>query len=126
MRRMIEQQWQLPMEIPTVEPSTHEAVCFFLRSNAIPGTVWMSEFMTGFLMSPCLSPSQQAMQSSLSAVASALFCRVKRVNSLREAARKEYASALSSLNNALTDVNEAKANQTLGAVVLLAEVAGGT
>ncbi|KAJ6160496.1 hypothetical protein N7470_003892 [Penicillium chermesinum] len=60
------------------------------------------------------------MQSGLTAVASAMFSRVKKINSLNHVARKEYAMALSALNKALVDVKEAKANQTLGAVVLLA------
>lgn len=118
--QLIQSQWQLPMEVQAVEPTTHEAVCFFLRSNAIPGSVWMSDFMTSFLLTPGLSPSHQAMQSSLTAVASAMFCRVKKLNSLKDEARREYANALSALNNALLDVKEAKMNQTLGAVVLLA------
>ncbi|KAJ5226318.1 hypothetical protein N7468_007543 [Penicillium chermesinum] len=116
----IQRQWQMPMEVQPGEPTTQEAVCFFLRSNTIPGTLWMSEFMTSFLLSPSSSPGQQAMQSGLTAVASAMFSRVKKINSLNHVARKEYAMALSALNKALVDVKEAKANQTLGAVVLLA------
>jgi hypothetical protein len=113
--------WQMPLEVqPPAEPSEQEAICYFLRSNAIPGTFWMSDFVTKFLMQPGGSISQQAMQSSIVAVSSAMLSRVRKSNSLRHVARKEYVSALNLLNTALADVEEAKTNQALGAVVLLA------
>jgi hypothetical protein len=113
--------WQLPLEIqPSNEASQMEAICYFLRSNAIPGTFWMSDFVTNFLMHPGSTVSQQAMQASIVAVSSAMLSRVRKTNSLRSMARKEYVSALSLLNTALADVEEAKTNQVLGAVVLLA------
>lgn len=113
--------WQMPLEIqPTDEASQMEAVCYFLRSNAIPGTFWMSDFVTKFLMHPGGTVSQQAMQASIVAVSSAMLSRVRRTNSLKVMARKEYISALNLLNTALADVEEAKTNQALGAVVLLA------
>ena len=113
--------WRLPLEIqPPPEPTKYEAVCYFLRSNAIPGTVWMSDFVTKFMMQPGMTTSQRAMQASLTAVASAMLCRVRKVPGLKEVAKKEYVSALTLLNTALADVEEAKSNQALGAVVLLA------
>ncbi|KAJ5314611.1 Histidine phosphatase superfamily clade-1 [Penicillium atrosanguineum] len=113
--------WQMPLEVqPTDEASQMEAVCYFLRSNAIPGTFWMSDFVTKFLMHPGGTVSQQAMQASIIAVSSAMLSRVRRTNSLKVVARKEYVSALSLLNTALADAEEAKTNQALGAVVLLA------
>jgi hypothetical protein len=53
------------------------------------------------------------------AVASAMLSRVQNVKSLRQTARQEYGSALKMVNEALANADEAKTNQTLGAVVLL-------
>jgi hypothetical protein len=53
------------------------------------------------------------------AVASAMLSRVQNVKSLRQTARQEYVSALKMVNQALADADEAKTNQTLGAVVFL-------
>ncbi|KAJ5204854.1 uncharacterized protein N7498_005733 [Penicillium cinerascens] len=113
--------WLIPLEVqPPAAPSQQEAICYFLRSNAFPGTFWMSDFVTKFLTEPGGTVSQRAMQSSIVAVSSAMLSRVRKVNSLREVARKEYVAALNLLNTALADVEEAKTNQALGAVVLLA------
>lgn len=113
--------WRMPLEVqPPAGPSQQEAICYFLRSNAFPGTFWMSDFVTKFLTEPGGTVSQRAMQSSIVAVSSAMLSRVRKVNSLREVARKEYVAALNLLNTALADVEEAKTNQALGAVVLLA------
>jgi len=71
-------------------------------------------------MEPKGTVSQQAMQASIVAVSLAMLSRVRKSKSLRHAARKEYASALNLLNTALGDMEEAKTNQALGAVVLLA------
>lgn len=113
--------FQLPLEVqPSAEPSKQEAICYFLRSNAIPGTFWMSDFVTKFLTQPGGKASQKAMQASIVAVASAMLCRMRRLTSLRDMAQREYVSALKLLNTALADMEEAKTNQALGAVVLLA------
>ncbi|KAJ5682786.1 hypothetical protein N7462_005951 [Penicillium macrosclerotiorum] len=115
------QLYQLPMEIqPLFEPSKEEAISYFLRSNAVPGTVWMSDFVTNFISQAGGSASAKAMQSSIIAVASAMLCRVRKITSLARTAQDEYVLALKLLNAALADVEEAKSNQTLGAVVLLA------
>lgn len=113
--------WQIPLEVqPPSELSKQEAICYFLRSNAIPGTFWMSDFVSEFLTQPGGTASQMAMQASVVAVASAMLCRVRKMTSLRDVARREYVSALKLLNAALANAEEAKTNQALGAVVLLA------
>lgn len=118
---LVQKLCQLPLEVqPSSEVSKQEAICYFLRSNALPGTVWMSDFVTNFLTQPGGKASQQAMQASVVAVASAILCRVRKMTSLHHVAQKEYVSALKLLNTALADVEEAKTNQALGAVVLLA------
>lgn len=118
---LVRKLYQLPLEVqPSPEVSTHEAICYFLRSNALPGTSWMSEFITNFLTQPGGKASQKAMQASVVAVAAAMLCRVRKMTSLKDVAQKEYVSALKLLNTALADVEEAKTNQALGAVVLLA------
>lgn len=118
---LVQQLCQLPLEVqPSSEVSRQEAICYFLRSNALPGTSWVSDFVTNFLTQPSGKASQQAMQASVVAVASAMLCRVKKMTSLQQVAQKEYVSALKLLNTALADVEEAKTNQALGAVVLLA------
>ena len=115
------QQWQLPLEVQfSTEPSQEEAIAFFLRSRALPGTFWMSDFVLQLSVQTGGSVSQQAMQSSLTAVSSAMLARVRRLTPLKDLARKEYLSALRYLNKALTSEEEAKSNQALGAVVLLA------
>ncbi|KAJ5167337.1 uncharacterized protein N7482_006118 [Penicillium canariense] len=112
---------QMPLEVqPLPHTSKQEVICYFLRGNAIPGSLWMGDFVTQFLAEPGATASQRAMQSSVIAVSSAMLCRVRKMTSLKEAAQKEYVSALNLLNTALADVEEAKSNHALGAVVLLA------
>jgi hypothetical protein len=80
----------------------------------------MSDFVTKFLAQAGGTVGSQAMRASMTAVASAMLCRVRRITAFRDVARKEYVNALNLLNTALADVEEAKTNQALGAVVLLA------
>ncbi|KAJ5819214.1 hypothetical protein N7474_004805 [Penicillium riverlandense] len=116
---LMQQLRQSPLMIqPTLEPSKEEAISYFLQSHAIPGT-FMSAAVANFLMKDGGSVSQKAMQSSLVAVACALLSRIRKVKSLRQAARQEYGSALQLVNTALADAEEAKTNQALGAVILL-------
>lgn len=105
---------------PNTGISEQEAICFFLQSHAIPGNFLITDILTDFLMESGGSVSQRAIQSSIVAVATAMLSRVRRVASLSQAARREYGSALNLVNQALADANQAKTNQTLGAVVLLA------
>ncbi|KAJ5756466.1 hypothetical protein N7533_006009 [Penicillium manginii] len=119
--QQLQQPWQIPMEVqPVSVPSQEEAMSFLFRSNAIPGSFWMSDFVTKFLAQAGDQVGAQAMRASMTAVASAMLCRVRKMNSLRDVARKEYVNALNLLNIALADIEEAKTNQALGAVVLLA------
>ncbi|KAH8694179.1 hypothetical protein BGW36DRAFT_430199 [Talaromyces proteolyticus] len=104
---------------PTTSLSRQEAVCFFLQSHAIPGTLLMTDALTHFLMQSGGSLAQQAIQSSIVAVASAMLARVRNDASLRQEARREYGATLRLVNKTLADTNEAKTNQALGAVVLL-------
>ncbi|KAJ5991609.1 hypothetical protein N7522_011816 [Penicillium canescens] len=111
---------QSPREThPNTGLSRQEAICFFLQSHAIPGTSLMTDSLTTFLMQSGGSSGQRAIQSSIVAVASAMLSRVQNVTSLRQTARQEYGSALKMVNEALANTDEAKTNQTLGAVVLL-------
>lgn len=105
---------------PNTGISKQEAICFFLQSHAIPGNVLITDILTNFLMESSGSLGQRAIQSSIVAVASAMLSRVRRVASLSQAAHQEYGYALKLVNQALADAEEAKTNQTLGAVVLLA------
>ncbi|KAK4862194.1 hypothetical protein LT330_003332 [Penicillium expansum] len=105
---------------PNMGVSKQEAICFFLQSHAIPGNLLITDILTNFLMESSGSLGQLAIQSSIVAVASAMLSRVRRVASLSQAAQQEYGSALKLVNQALADADEAKTNQTLGAVVLLA------
>ncbi|CAI7589233.1 unnamed protein product, partial [Penicillium glandicola] len=117
----VRQARQSPVEThPNMVLSKQEAICFFLQSHSIPGNVLMTDALTNFLMESDGSLGQRAIQSSIVAVSSAMLSRVRRAPSLRKAARQEYGSALQLVNQALADANEAKTNQTLGAVVLLA------
>lgn len=118
---LMQQSWQVPMEIqPLTSPTQEEAISFLLQSNAIPGSFWMSDFITKFLAQADDRVGARAMRASMTAVASAMLCRVRKMDSFREVARKEYVNALNFLNSALQDIEEAKTNQALGAVVLLA------
>jgi hypothetical protein len=105
---------------PNTGLSKHEAIAFFLHSHAIPGNFLISETLSRFLMVPNGSLGQQAIQYSIAAVASAMLARARNVMSLKQVARHEYGIALKLVNEALTDVDEAKTDQTLGAVVFLA------
>lgn len=105
---------------PNTGLSKQEAICFFLQSHAVPGTFLVTDALTNFLTRSDGSLGQQAVQSSIVAVASAMLSRVRNVASLRQAARQEYGFALKRVNEALANADEAKTNQTLGAVVLLA------
>ncbi|KAJ5902695.1 hypothetical protein N7495_003223 [Penicillium taxi] len=120
---LMQQLSQLPLEVQTpFDPSDHEAISYFMQSNAIPGTIWVTDFMTKLALSNdgFGSLSQRALKSGLTAVGSAMLCRVKNVSALNAVSQKAYISALSLLNTALTDIEEAKSNQVLGAVVILA------
>ncbi|KAJ5419248.1 uncharacterized protein N7487_002798 [Penicillium crustosum] len=105
---------------PNTGISKQEAICFFLQSHAIPGNVLITDMLTDFLMESGGSLGQRAIQSSIVAVASAMLSRVRRAASLSHIAHQEYGYALKLVNQALADADEAKTNQTLGAVVLLA------
>ncbi|KAL4946611.1 hypothetical protein BDV06DRAFT_231728 [Aspergillus oleicola] len=112
--------WPSPLGTnPSQGFSTREAICFFLQSHAIPGNSSISEALTFFLANPGNSPSQRAIRSCIAAVASAMLARVRRDPSLQQAARQEYGSTLTLVNQALADSEEAKTSHTLGAVVLL-------
>ncbi|KAJ5085245.1 hypothetical protein N7532_010016 [Penicillium argentinense] len=100
--------------------SKQEAICFFLQSHAIPGSHLMADNLTKFLMEPGGSLGQQAIQSSVVAVASAMLSRVRKEPSLRQTARLEYGNSLRLINGALADPVESKTNQALGAVILMA------
>lgn len=117
---MMRQPRQSPLATrPHIGLSRQEAICFFLQSHTIPGTSLMTDSLTTFLMQSSGSLGQQAIQSSIVAVASAMLSRVQNVKSLRQAARQEYGSALKLVNEALADAEEAKTDQTLGAVIFL-------
>lgn len=112
-----------PLEVQPMQDvgsTRYEAICYFVRSNCIPGTFWSSELVTKFLLQNAGPASQKAMQASVVATATAMLSRVRKLPSLKDVAHREYGSALRLLNSALSDVEEAKTNQTLGAVVLLA------
>lgn len=80
----------------------------------------MTDFSAQFLTDPGASLSQQAMQSTVVAVASAMLSRTRNVPSLRQSAREEYGVALQLVNKVLANAEEAKTNMAMGAVVLLA------
>ncbi|KAJ5382847.1 hypothetical protein N7517_000758 [Penicillium concentricum] len=100
--------------------SKQEAICFFLQSHTISGSFLGIDTWTNFLMDSSESLGQRAIQCSIVAVASAMLSRVRRVASLRRAALQEYGSALKLVNQALANPDQAKTDQTLGAVILLA------
>ncbi|KAJ5788962.1 transcriptional regulator family: Fungal Specific TF [Penicillium psychrosexuale] len=103
------------------ETTKNEAICFFLRSTAIPGSFLTTEMISDSLVQSGGTPSHRAMKASVVATAMAMLSRVRGLPSLRDVAYREYGSALRLLNAALTDMEEAKSNQTLGAVMLLAK-----
>ncbi|CAG8234513.1 unnamed protein product [Penicillium salamii] len=112
-----------PLEVQPprdIDSTKYEAICYFMRSNCMPGTFWSSDLVTKFLLRTGGPASQKAMQASVVATATAMLSRVRQLPSLKDVAHREYGSALRLLNSALSDVEEAKTNQTLGAVVLLA------
>ncbi|CAI7598971.1 unnamed protein product [Penicillium glandicola] len=120
---LMRQLWNRPWEVQPsheIQSIKYEAICYFLRSNAIPSTFWNSEMMSVFLSQTGGPPGHRAMQASVIATASAMLSRVRGLPALNDVARVEYGSALRLLNAALADTEEAKTNQTLGAVVLLA------
>lgn len=105
---------------PTTGFSRNEAICYFLQSHAIPGSFLMTHSSAQFLTNPGTSLSQQAMQSTVVAVASAMLSRARKVPSLRQLARQEYGVALQLVNKVLANAEEAKTNMAMGVVVLLA------
>lgn len=120
---LMKQLGQCPLEVqPThdIDSTKYEAICYFMRSNCLPGTFWNTDLVTKFLLQTGGPASQKAMQSSVIATATAMLSRVRELPRLKEVAHQEYGSALRLLNSALSDADEAKTNQTLGAVVLLA------
>jgi hypothetical protein len=120
---LMRQLWNCPLEIQPsqeLETTKYEAICYFLRSNAIPGSLWTNEMISNFLLQSGGPASQQAMKASVVATATAMLSRVRGLPSLKDVSRREYGSALRLLNTTLADVEESKTNQTLGAVILLA------
>lgn len=112
-----------PLEVQPsyeLEATKHEAICYFLRSNAIPSLFWNGEMISNFLLQNGGPASQRAMKASVVATATAMLSRVRELPSLKDVSYREYGSALRLLNAALADTEEAKTNQTLGAVILLA------
>lgn len=112
-----------PLEVQPsyeLEATKYEAVCYLLRSNAIPSGFWTSGIVSNFLVQSGGSAGQRAMKTSVVATATAMLSRVRGLQSLNDIARREYGSALRLLNAALADIEEAKTNQTLGAVIMLA------
>ncbi|KAJ5711919.1 hypothetical protein N7488_006075 [Penicillium malachiteum] len=111
----------VPMEVQPAGMTQEDAICYFMQSNSFPGAFWMSDYMANFLKQSAGGPaSVRALRASMGAVASAMLCRVRKEVSLKEVSRKSYGSALELLNSALANPEEAKSNQALGAVVLLA------
>ncbi|KAJ5899518.1 hypothetical protein N7495_004262 [Penicillium taxi] len=104
---------------PNTGVSKHEAICFFLQSHTFSGNFLIKDTLEHFLMASSGSLGQRAIQSSIVAVASAMLSRVQGAGALYQVACKEYGFALELVNLALADPNEAKTDQTLGAVVLL-------
>jgi hypothetical protein len=120
---LMKQLGRCPLEVQPaqdIESTKYEAICYFMRSNCLPGTFWTTDLVTKFLLQTGGPASQKAMQASVVATATAMLSRVRELPSLKEVAHSEYGSALRLLNSALSDPEEAKSNQTLGAVVLLA------
>lgn len=104
---------------PNAGISKQEAICFFLQLHAFSGNPLIKDALTRFLIASSESLGQRAIQFSIKAVASAMLSRVRGSRALDQVARKEYGSALEFVNQALADPQEAKTDQTLGAVVLL-------
>ncbi|KAJ5404321.1 hypothetical protein N7509_004192 [Penicillium cosmopolitanum] len=104
---------------PTEGLSKEQAICFFLQSHSIPGSSLMTDTLTNFLMDSGGSLGQQAVQSSIYAVAGAMLSRVRNVPSLKQAARQEYGSTLKLVNAALADPVQSRTNQALLAVVFM-------
>ncbi|KAJ5131358.1 uncharacterized protein N7515_007397 [Penicillium bovifimosum] len=120
---LLRQLGQRPLEIQPsqeLEAAKYEAICYFLRSNALPGSFWTTDIISKFLLKAGGLASQRAMQASVVATATAMLSRVRKIPSLNDVAHREYGSALRLLNTALADIDQAKSNQTLGTVVLLA------
>ncbi|KAJ5494224.1 hypothetical protein N7463_010311 [Penicillium fimorum] len=116
----MQQARQSPVEThPNTTVSKQEAICFFLQSHTISGSFLVIDILTKFLTDSSESLGQRAIQCSIVAVASAMLSRVRKVASLRHTAIQEYGSALELVNQALTNPDDAKTDQTLGAVVLL-------
>ncbi|KAJ5091259.1 hypothetical protein NUU61_006129 [Penicillium alfredii] len=122
-QHLMRQLWKRPLEMqpPTdLEAHKHEALCYFLNSNGSPGTFWLTSLVSDFLHQTGGPASARAMRASVTATAVAMLSRVKDMAPLKAMARKEYGSALRLINEALSDVKEAKTNQVLGSVVLMA------
>ncbi|KGO74064.1 hypothetical protein PITC_097500 [Penicillium italicum] len=68
-----------PLEVQPsheLEATKYEAVCYFLRSNAIPSSFWSGEMISNFLLQNGGPASQRAMKSSVVATATAMLSRV--------------------------------------------------
>lgn len=105
---------------PSYQPTQDEAVCYFLRYNAWPGAFWMLNATPDAFLQNNKSSSLQAMKAGVVSVGTAMLARIRRCPSLKLAAENEYGNALRLMGAAVTDVNEARANPTLAAVLLLA------
>lgn len=105
---------------PSYQPTQDEAVCYFLRYNAWPGAFWMLNATPDAFLQNNKSSSLQAMRAGVVSVGTAMLARIRRCPSLKLVAENEYGNALRLMGAAVTDANEARANPTLAAVLLLA------
>lgn len=101
-------------------PTDFEATCFFLRHNTWPGAFWTNGGNIPDFFDPGGSVSQQTIKASIASVGAAMLSRVIKSQPLKLSAERQYGSALTLMNKALSDNVEAKTNSTLASVLTLA------
>ncbi|KAJ5102777.1 hypothetical protein N7532_003306 [Penicillium argentinense] len=104
---------------PLVRPTKEEAVCYFLHAHDFPGSPFITRNVTT-LISARKSLGQRALESGIAAASLALMSRARDVHALRYTACQEYVTALKLVNRTLADPKEAKTDQALAAVTMLA------
>lgn len=99
-------------------PTTNEAVSFLIHSGLLRHFSWTREDEIR-LGAPQGSPSHQAMMASMAAVGMAMLSSVRKSSTMKVTAAREFGSALTLVNTALSDKVQAKSHFTLAAVLLL-------
>jgi hypothetical protein len=111
-------EYHLPVS-PFVTNTKFQATCFFFSSYAWLNAESIAGGVVDYDLAPTASLGEKALMTSITSVGVANLSTLRNSNSMRVAARHEYANALKWTNAALSDPVQAKEDTTLTAIICL-------